>query len=405
MPKSIAMPKSILAVNAGSSSIKFGLFHSGDREPKLVSKGVLDDSGEAPLFSAHDPDGKELAAEQWDCPRSHEALLCRLLTWIDDHVGAASLSAVGHRVVHGGADFTRPILLTPEAITAIEHLTPLAPLHQPRCLEPIHAMASIRPDLPQVACFDTAFHDTMAPLVSRYAVPRRFEDDGIRKYGFHGLSYEYVAGHIGAVLPELAARRTVIAHLGSGASLCALRNGRSIDTSMGFSALDGLIMGTRCGAIDPGVVLYLQTVHGLTAKDVEDVLYHQSGILGLSGISHDVRALLASDDLRAREALDLFTFSIARQTALMANSLGGLEGLVFTGGIGEHIPEIRIMTSKHLGWLGVELDPAANQVGVGQISRSESRVVVHVVPTNEELAIARHVQELVAGQGCGPSLA
>ena len=392
------MPGAILSLNAGSSSIKFGLFaHASNLEPKLVSKGVLDDGGETPRFSAHDPDGNELAAEQWDGARPHEALLGHLLTWIDDHLGAVSLSAVGHRIVHGGAAFEHPLLLTPEAIAAIERLTPLAPLHQPRCLEPIRAVASIRPHLPQIACFDTAFHRTMAPVVSRYAVPRRFEDDGVRKYGFHGLSYEYVAGHIGVVLPELAGRRTVIAHLGSGASLCALRDGRSIDTSMGFSALDGLIMGTRCGSLDPGVVLYLQTAHGLTAKDVEDVLYRQSGLLGLSGLSHDVRTLLASDDPHAREAVELFAFSIARQTAIMANSLGGLDCLVFTGGIGEHIPEIRAMAAKHLNWLGVELDAATNQAGVGQISRSESRVVVHVIPTNEELSIARHVQKLVVG--------
>jgi len=390
------MPDAVLALNAGSSSIKFGLFEIGGRDdPVLVSKGVLDDAGFEPRFTAKDPSGAALTDRRWPAGASHADLLGALLDWVDAHLGTENLVAVGHRVVHGGRDFARPVRLTDEAIAAIERLTPLAPLHQPRSLEPIRAMAALRPGLPQVGCFDTAFHHALAPPVSRFAIPRRYEQEGIRRYGFHGLSYEFIAGRLRAISPGLAGKRTVVAHLGSGASLCAMRDGKSVDTTMGFSALDGLVMGTRCGSLDPGIVLHLQQAHGLSPTEVEDLLYRSSGLLGVSGLSSDMRLLLASADPHAAEAVDLFAFSIARHTAVMANSLGGLECLVFTGGIGEHAPDIRALACERLLWLGAELDPLANRDNAGQIGAPASRVDIRVIPTDEEMVIARHTLALI----------
>jgi acetate kinase len=278
---------------------------------------------------------------------------------------------------------------------ALDALTPLAPLHQPRCLAPMRTILSLRSEVPQIACFDTAFHHGLAPPVSRFALPRRFEEIGIRRYGFHGLSYEYIAGRLADLSPALAGSRTVVAHLGNGASLCAMRNGQSVDTTMGLTALDGLVMGTRCGAIDPGVLLYLQQALKMSVSEVERLLYHESGLLGVSGISQDARTLLASSDPKAAEALDLFVFRIAREVAAMANSLGGLECLVFTGGIGEHADAVRSAVCARLRWLGVELDPEANDHSRAQISARESRVDVRIIPTDEEIMIARHCLTLV----------
>lgn len=385
----------ILVLNSGSSSIKFALFETaGQGDPQLSCRGLLDEDEVDPRLIVKDPAGRILFEKhQAEVKKADGGLFGDIIRWIEGR--GISLAVVGHRVVHGGRDFASPVHITGEIIEALDALTPLAPLHQPRCLAPIRRIMSLRPQLPQIACFDTAFHHHLAPPISRFALPRRFEDMGIRRYGFHGLSYEYIANQLGSLSPSLADRRSVVAHLGNGASLCAMRNGRSIDTTMGLTALDGLVMGTRCGAIDPGVLLYLQQALGMTVGDVERLLYRDSGLLGVSGISHDVRALLADDDPRAAEALDLFTFRIAREISAMANSLGGLECLVFTGGIGEHAAAVRSAVCERLEWLGVELDSAANDLSHGEISTAKSRVDVRVIPAGEEITIARHCLTLL----------
>ena len=279
---------------------------------------------------------------------------------------------------------------------ALDALTPLAPLHQPHSLAPIRALMSLRPGLAQVACFDTAFHCTMPAVATRFALPREYEAEGVRRYGFHGLSYEYIARTLRETAPGLAAGRVVVAHLGNGASLCAMQDGRSVDTTMSFTALDGLAMGTRCGALDAGVVLYMLQQKGLAPHEVEQVLYRQSGLLGVSGVSGDMRVLLASADPRARDAVELFVFRVARETAALAASLGGLDGFVFTAGIGEHAAEIRSLVCERLRWMGVVPDPAANAGGAGRISAASGAVEVHVVPTDEEAMIAQHTLACVA---------
>ncbi|NUR11125.1 MAG: acetate/propionate family kinase, partial [Bradyrhizobium sp.] len=287
-------------------------------------------------------------------------------------------------------DFSGPVALADGVIAKLEALTPLAPLHQPRCLAPVRTLAAIRPRLTQIACFDTAFHHSLAPPAGRFAIPRCYDERGIRRYGFHGLSFEYVAGRLAEIAPQLVAKGTVIAHLGNGASLCALRDGRSVDTTMGLTPLDGLVMGTRCGTIDPGVLLYLQQHEKMSLEDVEHLLYHESGLFGVSGISADMRTLLASGEAAARQAVDLFTFRAAQQVAMMATTLGGLDCLVFTGGIGEHAKQIRSAIGERLVWLGMRIDATANEEARERISAGGSAVEVFVIPTNEELTIACH---------------
>jgi acetate kinase len=320
-----------------------------------------------------------------------------VLGFIENRFGEHRLRAVGHRVVHGGPDYSGPVELTDDVIAKLEALIPLAPLHQPRCLAPVRTIRAIRPDLTQIACFDTAFHHSIAPPASRFAIPRRFEERGVRRYGFHGLSFEYVAGRLAEIAPQLVAKHTVIAHLGNGASLCALRDGRSIDTTMGLTPLDGLVMGTRSGTIDPGVLLYLQQHEKMSIEDVQHLLYHESGLFGVSGISSDMRVLLASGEAAAREAVELFTFRAAQEVAVMANTLGGLDCMVFTGGIGEHAREIRNAIGEWLAWLGVRIDAAANDEGCERISGGDSAVDVFIIPTNEELTIARNCAALLQG--------
>jgi acetate kinase len=392
------MPEAILTLNAGSSSIKFALYEvTGDAPQRRLSHGQIEDIGDAPHFIAIDADGAILAEQRWPAGASldHEALLTPLLDWITGHLGAESLVAVGHRVVHGGETYDRPVRLTPDVIAQLARLTPLAPLHQPHNLAAVAAVARLRPGLPQVACFDTAFHHGLAPTVTRLALPRRYAAEGMRRYGFHGLSFEYIAGRLREQDPALASRRVIAAHLGNGASLCAMHDGRSIDTTMGFTTLDGLVMGTRCGNLDPGVVLYLQQVHGLDAAAVEHMLYHDSGLLGVSGISNDMRTLLDSDDAHAREAIDLFVFRIAREIGALTSSLGGLDGLVFSAGIGEHAPPIRAAVCARLGWLGVSCDLAANAANAALISTPDSAVQVRVIATDEESMIATHTVNLL----------
>jgi acetate kinase len=313
------------------------------------------------------------------------------LDWIEAELGAESLVGIGHRVVHGGRNFVEPVCLTAEVIDTLERLTPLAPLHQPRSLAPIRALAALRPQCVQIGCFDTAFHQAIDATVRRFALPRKYEEEGVVRYGFHGLSYEHIAGRLAEISPGLAAARTVVAHLGNGASLCAIRNSRSVDTTMGFSALDGLVMGTRCGAIDPGVLFYLLLEKGLPPADLEQLLYKQSGLLGVSGISGDMRTLSESEEAHAREAIELFVFRAARETAALANTLGGLDCLVFTAGIGEHSAPIREAICEKLRWLGVRIDAHANEAHAELISNSDSSVEVRVIPTDEEFVIAHHV--------------
>ncbi|UWU91169.1 acetate/propionate family kinase [Bradyrhizobium sp. CB1015] len=393
------MSDTVLVLNSGSSSIKFGLFDIAAAEPALLCKGLLDEHEEKPRLAVKGPAGEdlfEISKQAADAAGGH--LFADVLAFIEDRFGRRSLRAVGHRIVHGGLDYSGPVVLTDDSIAKLEALTPLAPLHQPRCLAPVRTLAAIRPGLTQIACFDTAFHHGLAPPASRFALPGRFEARGVRRYGFHGLSFEYVAGRLAEIAPELAAKRTIIAHLGNGASLCALRDGRSIDTTMGLTPLDGLVMGTRCGAIDPGVLLYLQKHENMSVEEVQHLLYHESGLFGVSGISADMRTLLASREAAAREALDLFVFRAAQQVAMMATTLGGLDCLIFTGGIGEHAREIRSAIGERLAWMGVRIDAASNDAAREHINKNDSMVEVFVIPTNEERMIARHCAALIRGR-------
>ncbi len=383
----------VLTLNAGSSSLKFGFFEAArPGQPSLLARGAVEGIGTAPHFVVHDPAGAVLVERRWADPKeAFQTLLQAALVWAESHLGADRLVAVGHRVVHGGPDHHRPERVSPALLLALDALSPLAPLHEPHNIAPIRAIAAARPDLAQVVCFDTAFHHFMPPVATRFALPRHYATSGIRRYGFHGLSYEYIAGRLQDAAPDLARGRVIAAHLGNGASLCAMLAGRSIDTTMGFTALDGLVMGTRCGTLDPGVILYLQQTRGLGVEAIEQLLYRDSGLLGVSGgIGSDMRTLLDSDDPHAREAIELFVYRIAREVGGLASVLGGLDGLVFTAGIGEHAPEIRAMVCARLGWLGAVLDPEANAGGAAVISAPESRISVRVIPTDEEAMIARH---------------
>jgi acetate kinase len=396
------MTDAILTLNAGSSSVKFALFETAQApELRLVCGGEIESLAEAPHFSAHDGAGRLL--REWRRPGAgFDALLGDVIDFAEEHLGGDRLLAAGHRVVHGGGAHARPEFVTPALVAALEELIPLAPLHLPHNIEAIRAIARHRPGLSQFACFDTAFHQTMPDVARRFALPRRFEAAGVRRYGFHGLSYEYVARRLQATQPDIAGRRVIVAHLGSGASLCAMLAGRSVDTTMGLTALDGLVMGTRCGSLDPGVVLYLQRNFGLGPDAVEHLLYAESGLLGVSGgIGADMRVLLDSADPRAREAVDLFVYRLAREAAALVGVLGGLDALVFTAGIGEHAAPIRAAVCQRLSWAGIELDAAANAGHATVISSRASRVRVLVVPTDEDAMIAQHVLEsLRAGAPC-----
>jgi len=383
----------LLTLNAGSSSVKFAVFEiMAGHGPVPLNHGQIEGIGTAPHLLARDKSGAVLAERRWPegAEATHEEVLTELLRWIDAHLGGARLVAAGHRVVHGGRRLVAPVLVDDAVLAELESLVPLAPLHQPHSLSAIRALAKLRPELPQVACFDTAFHRTNAAVVRHIALPRELTDAGIERYGFHGLSYEYIASKLPEAAPGLAAGKIVVAHLGNGASLCALAAGRGVDTTMGFTALDGLPMGTRCGALDPGVILYLLQAKGMSADAIERLLYSQSGLLGVSGVSSDMRALIESRDPHAQEAVELFAFRIARETGALAMTLGGLDGFVFTAGIGENVALVRRLVCERLAWLGVALDDAANERGDACISAAGSRVAAWVVPTDEELMIARH---------------
>ena len=396
------MTDAILILNAGSSSLKFSVFLDGE-PPAPLLRGQLEGLFTRPHFLARDHGGvageKEWAA---GTQLGHEGAIEFLFAW--GRTGALRehrIVAAGHRVVHGGLKFTQPVLIDSEVLAALDVLVPLAPLHQPHNLAAIRAIVQRVPELPQVACFDTAFHRSQPAVAQAFALPRRYTEEGVLRYGFHGLSYEYIASMLPAIDARATAGRTVVAHLGNGASLCALKGGRSVASTMSFTAVDGLPMGTRCGALDPGVLLYLMDQHRMDARALEKLIYQQSGLLGVSGISSDLRTLLASPDPRAAEALDLFVYRIGRELGSLSAALGGLDALVFTGGIGENAASIRARVCRDAAWLGLELDEAANDAGGPCISRLESRVAAWIIPTNEELMIAQHTRRLLAGKDQG----
>jgi len=379
--------RAILALNAGSSSLKFALFKVG-LSLDMTAKGEIENLDAAPHFVAYDATGAKLA-ETHGATSDFAATLGNLLKFVDAHLGDARLGAVGHRVVHGGVAHVAPEMVTPSLLAALDALVSLDPLHLPHNIAPMRALASARPKLAQVACFDTAFHHTMPREASHFALPRALTEAGVRRYGFHGLSYEFIVEQLKTSAPALAKGRVIVAHLGAGASLCAIRNGASVAKTMSFSPLDGLVMATRCGALDPAVVLYLARA-GKSVAEIEDLLYRQSGLLGVSGISGDMRVLIASKDPRAREALDLFTYRAAVEIGGLAAALGGLDGLVFTAGIGERAPTIRAEICARAAWLGLRLDASANDGNAPRIGAPDSQIDVRVIATDEEQMIARH---------------
>jgi len=380
-------------INAGSSSLKFSIYEG---EKRLLA-GNIDGIGVRPIAIATDANGDPIAPPDFarSVPASPSEVLPTILPWARRHLGTRRLTALGHRVVHGGIRHSKPARVTPELLAELEELVPLAPLHEPHNLAPIRTAMEINPELPQVACFDTAFHRTAPELEQAFALPYTLYDEGVRRYGFHGLSYEYIASVLPERAPEIAEGRVIVAHLGNGCSACAMQARRSIATTMGFTALDGIPMGTRCGALDPGVLLHLLQQKAMTADALVDLLYRRSGMLGLSGVSSDFRELLASGEPRARFAIDFFCYNIARHIGSLAAALGGLDGLVFTAGVGENAAAIRNKICEACAWLGLELDAAANNQHQTRISTPNSRVAAFVIRTDENLMIARHARALI----------
>jgi len=386
-----------LVLNAGSSSLKFCVFRRPENKDwEIAARGQIEGIGTSPRLSAKDAQGKILADQSLDdAVRDGHAAIDALASWLRSKWGGPRVLGVGHRVVHGGVRYSRPVLVTRQVLAELYELVPLAPLHQPYNLAAIEAVFERLPDVPQVACFDTSFHLGRSQVAELIPLPRDICQSGLQRYGFHGLSYEYIASVLPEVAPEIAKGRVIVAHLGSGASLCALREGKSVDNSLGFTALDGLCMGTRPGALDPGVVLYLFQSLGLSAKEVESILYKKSGLLGISGISNDMRDLLARSEPEAQLAVDYFVYRAAKEIGALAAVLGGIDGLVFTAGIGENSPDIRRRICEASSWLGVELDAEANTHRGPRISTRQSKVSTWVIPTNEELMIARHTGSLL----------
>lgn len=391
------MTRAIISLNSGSSSIKFGLYTLGPDGPRHVAGGKLEGIGTSPRILIRSDEGEVLLEKQWmdGAGLTHEPLLDELYDWAATHLNRHEVVAVGHRVVHGGSRFWTPQRVDAALLGELDAFCSLAPLHQPHNLAAIREIARKSPHLLQIACFDTGFHHAMPAIASHLALPRALSDRGFRRYGFHGLSYEYIALRLRELDPILAQGRVLAAHLGNGASMCAMRGGVSVDTTMGFTALDGLMMGTRTGSIDPGVVVHLQLQEGFSAGEVESLLYRQSGLLGVSGVSSDMRALHASADPHAAEAIELFVWSAARQASALIGSLEGLDGIIFTAGIGENDPIIRAAICARLAWAGVRLDEGANVSGADVISRSDSDVTVRVIPTDEERMIAMHTSNLL----------
>ncbi|AYH45694.1 acetate/propionate family kinase [Azoarcus sp. DN11] len=392
--------KAVLVINAGSSSLKFALFPV---EPALAESpalsGQIEGIGATPLLSARDAGGdryQEPVLISGCQTEQHRDALNHLFRWLSTHNPALDIVAAGHRIVHGGELYSAPVVLNEFVLRDLESFIPLAPLHQPHNLRAIRAVTALIPEIPQVGCFDTAFHRTQSALAQAFALPRAISAEGVKRYGFHGLSYDYVAHQLPDIIGERANGAVLIAHLGNGASMCALREGKSVATTMGFTTADGLMMGTRTGSLDPGVLLYLMEQKGMDAKTLTNLLYKESGLLGVSGISQDMRTLLASDSAHAREAVDLFCYRIAREIGSLAAAAGGLDALVFTGGIGEHAAPVRERVAQLSAWLGVAIDPEANGVHALRVDAPDSRVAVAVVPTNEEGMIARYTLERLA---------
>jgi acetate kinase len=386
----------ILVVNAGSSSVKFQIFAvDSEGRPGRQIRGQVDGIGSQPRLRATDATGEKLTDRVFPIEnvRDVPAALKVAGDWLRDERRITPL-AVGHRVVHGGPDYDRPVLVDQSVVTRLERYSALAPLHQPHNLAPIRTLLTNFPDLPQVACFDTAFHRAHGDLADHYAIPLRLHEEGVRRYGFHGLSYEYIAQALPEVAPEIASGRVIVAHLGSGASMCALLGRHSVESTMGFTALDGLPLGTRPGQIDPGVILYLIAVKGMPAADVQNLLYRDCGLKGLSGVSNDMRELQSSSDSKAGFAVDYFVYRAALNAGMLAAALQGVDALVFTGGIGENSDSVRARIAERLGWLGIALDPAANARHAQLISRPGT-TPVYVVPTDEELMIAQHTLSLL----------
>ena len=388
------MGSPILVLNSGSSSIKFALFNALSQVHAQV-QGTISELGGTPAFSARDHTGSALTGQLPLNSLTHESALAWLFDWLHHHQ-SGQLAGAGHRVVHGGEHFAEPALIDTKVFAQLERLVPLAPLHQPHNLAAIRALMTLQPDLPQVACFDTAFHRTQDTLAQSFALPRELTASGIKRYGFHGLSYEHIAGVLPQYLGARADGRVIVAHLGNGASLCAMRNRKSVATTMGFTALDGLMMGTRCGALDPGVMLYLMREKALSPEQIEDLLYRRSGLLGVSGLSSDMRELLASTAPAAKEAIDLFCYRAVREIGSLITAIGGLDALIFTAGIGERAHEVRARICERLGWLGLEIDDAGNRAHQSTINSAGSRIAVCVIPTNEEAVIARHTARTIA---------
>lgn len=392
------MRDAILVLNAGSSSIKFSLFAEAGADLALQCRGQIEGLYTAPKFAARDANGASLAEKAWGEGHrlGHDGAIAHLREFLRGELADFRLAGIGHRVVHGGLDFAQPVRVGGEVISRLEKFIPLAPLHQPHNLAPIRMLLEGAPELAQVACFDTSFHRSNPEIGQRFAIPDELHQAGVRRYGFHGLSYEYIA----SVLPEhdaqAAAGRTIVLHLGNGSSMCALASGKSVASTMGFTAVDGLPMGTRCGAIDPGVLLYLMDERGMDARAIEKLIYQQSGLLGVSGISSDMRSLLESDAPRARLAVDLYLYRIRREMGSLAAALGGLDAIVFTAGIGENSPVIRARVLQDASWLGVKPNTRANAKGGPRISAARSHVSAWAIPTNEELMIARHTRRLLA---------
>jgi acetate kinase len=388
----------IVVINAGSSSIKFAV-HAAQPPFASITSGQIEGIGTSPHLSVRSSDGKKIE-RRWPVDGfDHRAAIREMLALGPELTSGIRIVAAGHRVVHGGTHFDGPVLIDDRILDELATLEPLAPLHQPHNLAAIRVLREIAPEVPQVACFDTAFHRAQPPIAQAFALPRALSDSGIRRYGFHGLSYEYIARRLPQLDPAFETQRVIVAHLGNGASLCAMQSGRSVASTMGFTAVDGLVMGTRCGSIDPGVLLYLMDTHGMDARALEGLIYRESGLLGVSGISSDMRTLRTSSDPRAREAIDLFVYRIVREIGSLTAALGGLDAIVFTAGIGEHDVATRSEVCAATRWLGASLDDAANRAGDGRISARDSAVSVWVVPTDEEAMIALHTASVVTPIG------
>lgn len=392
------MADAIAVLNAGSSSIKYSLYLADDKSLNLHLRGQIEGIFTKPRFIAKDSEGRVVSERAWGegTRLGHEGAIQHLFEFLRKEIAQHRLIGVGHRVAHGGTQFTAPTMINSDVVTSLERLVPLVPLHQPNNLAPIKVLMERAPQLPQVACFDTSFHHTNPPISRIFGLPLEYAEAGVRRYGFHGLSYEYIA----SVLPQYDSAaekgRTIVLHLGSGSSMCALCGGESVACTMGFTGVDGLVMGTRSGSLDPGVLLFLMDQRKMDARAIEKLIYQQSGLLGISGISSDMRVLLDSREPRAKLAVDLFVYRIGRELGSLVAALGGLDAIVFTAGIGEHAPLIRSRVCHDAAWTGLKLSETANEKGEHRISTDGSAVSAWVIPTNEELVIARHTQRMVA---------